>query len=107
MPHHILASSRSKMHLDPIAAARRSGVSPSSLVMLWMLWHTMTQRTIMRQVCQLIISIVVVLVLQRSQHPIYVTSMHLQKSHAYLRAKEGIVHRGVGRRSALGRGTST
>ena len=104
MPHHILASSRSKMHLDPIAAARRSGVSPSSLVMLW---HTMTQRTRMRQVCQLIISIVVVLVLQRSQHPIYVTSMHLQKSHAYLRAKEGIVHRGVGRRSALGRGTST
>jgi hypothetical protein len=34
------------MHLDPIAAARRSGVSPSSLVMLW---QTMTQRTIMTQ----------------------------------------------------------
>jgi hypothetical protein len=92
------------MHLDPIAAARHSGVFPSSLVMLW---HTMTQRTIMTQVCQLIMFIVVVLVLQRSQHPVYVTSMHLQESHAHLRAREGIVHKGVGSRSALGRGTST
>jgi hypothetical protein len=50
----------------------------------------MTKRSIMTQVC-LLIMFIVVLVLQRSQHPVYVTSMHVQESHAHLRAREGIV----------------